>query len=276
MKIITDTSALFTIAQGKELGIDVVPLCINIDDTQLRDMECDTEAFLAEVRKGHLPTSSQPPIGEVIELYERYPEEEILHICMADGLSGTYQTALSARDHVEHKEQIHVLNSETLCGPHRYLVEKAIALNKHHLHSHEILARLKDSMSDMHSFLIPQDFDFLKRGGRLKGASATLGGLLKLKPIMEAVDQGTRLDKYTVSRTLTKAASQICDYMQEHLHGHAYKIYVSHADALDGAKMMMNKLQEQFHGCDFELLELSPAFITQGGPECIAVQYIKK
>lgn len=276
MKIITDTSALFTIAQGKEMGIDVIPLCININDTQLRDLECDTKEFLQEVRNGHVPTSSQPPIGEVIEVYERYPEEEILHICMADGLSGTYQSALSARDHVENKERIHVLNSETLCGPHRYLVEKAIKLKEHQVQIHEMIAQLQESMNEMHSFLIPQDFEFLKRGGRLKGASATLGGLLKLKPIMEQVDNGTRLDKFAISRTLGKAVSQIREFMEEHIHDGNYKIYVSHADAIEGATMILNKLKEHFHECEFELLELSPAFITQGGPECIAIQYIKK
>lgn len=276
MKIITDTSALYTIAQGKELGVDVIPLCININDTQLRDLECDTNAFIQEVREGHVPSSSQPPIGEVIELYEQCPDEEILHICMADGLSGTYQTALSAQDHVDHKEKIHVINSKTLCGPHRYLVEKAVKLRNQKLQLQEIMTQLQESMDDMHSFLIPQDFDFLKRGGRLKGAAATLGGLLKLKPIMEQVDEGTRLDKFTVSRTLSKAASVIKEYMEEHLKDQNYKIYISHADALEGAQMIMKKLKERFNECEFELLELSPAFITQGGPECIAVQYIRK
>lgn len=276
MKIITDTSALYTVAQGKEMDVEVIPLCININDTQLRDMECDTKAFIQEVRNGHIPSSSQPPIGEVIEVYEAYAQEEIIHICMADGLSGTYQTALSAQDHVENKESIHIINSKTLCGPHRYLVEKAVKLRDQNVKLQEILEQLQESMNDMHSFLIPQDFDFLKRGGRLKGAAATLGGLLKLKPIMEQVDDGMRLDKFTVSRTLSKAASVIKEYMEEHLKDQNYKIYVSHADALEGAQMILNKLKEHFHECEFELLELSPAFITQGGPECIAVQYIRK
>lgn len=276
MKIITDTSALFTIAQGKEMGIDVIPLCVSIHDTQLRDLACDTTEFLQEVRAGHVPMSSQPPIGEVIEVYEQYPQEEILHLCMADGLSGTYQTACSARDHVENNERIFVLNTETLCGPHRYLVEKAIKLKECQLQMQDIIEQLHESMSDMHSFLIPQDFEFLKRGGRLKGASATLGGLLKLKPIMEQVDNGTRLDKYAIARTLGKACAQIKEFMEAHIKDGNYKIYVAHADALEGATMILNKLKERFQECEFELLELSPAFITQGGPECIAVQYIRK
>lgn len=276
VKIITDTSALFTMEEGKERGFHVIPLSVSINGKHQRDLCFDTNEFLADVRAGHVPSSSQPPIGEVLEAYEQYPDDEIINICMADGLSGTYQTALSAMEQSEHKERIHVLNSTTLCGPHRYLVEKAVKLCKDGLDASTILSRLKESIDHTHSFLIPQDFDFLKRGGRLKGSTATLGGLLKLKPIMQAVDGGTRLDKFGITRTLGKAADTIAQNFSEHGVDENYKIYVSHADALAGATMILEKLKNRFSSCEFELLELSPAFITQGGPECIAVQFIKK
>lgn len=276
VKIITDSSALFTTEEGKAMGIDVIPLCIMINNKQFRDLSYKISDFLTEVCAGHIPSSSQPPMGEVVEAYEAYPEEEIINICMADGLSGTFQTALSAKKQVANNERIHVINSTTLCGPHRYLVEKAIRLRDEGLDATNILNTLKESMEHIHSFLIPQDFDFLKRGGRIKSTAATLGGFLKLKPIMEAVDNGSRLDKFSISRTLTKAADIIAQNFKERGVDKDYKIYISHADALEGAKLMLKKLKERFEECEFEMLELSHAFITQGGPECIAVQFIKK
>lgn len=275
VRIITDTSSLFTIEQGKEMDVCVIPLSVSINGKNQRDLCFDTREFLNDVRAGHVPSSSQPPVGEVIEAYAAYPDEEIINICMADGLSGTYQTALTAKSNIEDNAHIHVVNSTTLCGPHRYLVEKAVKLRDEGLDAQSILARLQESIAHIHSFLIPQDFDFLKRGGRLKGSTATLGGLLKLKPIMEAVDGGTRLDKYAITRTLGKAIDTIISTFKEEGIDAGYKIYIAHADALAGAQMMMKKLQEAFPTSMFELLELSPAFITQGGPECIAVQYIK-
>lgn len=276
VKIVTDTSALFTIEEGAKMDVKVLPLSISINGKNLRDLCFDTKEFLIDVRAGHVPSSSQPPIGEVIDVYEEFPNEDIINICMADGLSGTYQTALSAKESVANKENVHVVNSMTLCGPHRYLVQKAVRLRDAGENVTGILNSLKESMEHMHSFLIPQDFDFLKRGGRLKGTAATLGGLLKLKPIMQAVDGGTRLDKFSIARTLGKATDMIAENFANSGVDSNFKIYVSHADALDNANMILQRLKDRFAQCEFELLELSPAFITQGGPSCIAIQYIKK
>lgn len=275
VKIITDTSALYTVEEGKKMDVHVIPLCVSVNGKQLRDLCFDTNEFLDEVQNGATPSSSQPPIGEVIEAYNAY-DTPVINITMADGLSGTYQSALSAKEQADHPENIHVLNSTTLCGPHRYLVEKAAKLASAGKNVQDILASLQESMDHIHSFLIPQDFDFLKRGGRLKPAAAILGGMLKLKPIMEAVEGGTRLDKFSITRTMGKAIDQISSYFEEHQVNKDYKIYISHAGAQNDAMTIMNRMKEKFCEAEFELLELSPAFITQGGPKCIAIQYIKK
>lgn len=276
IKIMTDTSALFTVEEGKTLGVTVLPLCVSIDDLHLRDLCFDTRDFLERVKKGSVPSSSQPPIGDVIEAFEAYEEDEILSICMADGLSGTYETALMAQDQMKHKERIHILNSKTLCGPHRYLVEKAIRLRDEKLSMKEIVERLEESIAKMQSFLIPQDFSFLKRGGRLKPAAASIGGLLKLKPVMQQVDEGKRLDTYTIKRTMSKAVSEVIASFQNLGVDDNYKIYVSHADALEDAKKIITQIKAAFESVEVELLELSPAFITQGGPGCVAIQTILK
>lgn len=276
VKIITDTSALFTVEEGKDIGVKVVPLCVSIADQQFRDLCFDVNIFYDLIAKGNIPSSSQPPIGEVIDAFNECNGEEVINICMADGLSGTYESALSAREQSENKENITILNSKTLCGPHRYLVQKALKLSKTCSNAKEIVSKLQDSIENCGSFLIPQDFAFLKRGGRLKPAAAVVGGFLKLKPVMTQVDDGRRLDKYTISRTLTSAVNSMSDHFKSKNVDKDYRIYISHSNALESAKKIMEKLKETFHECEFEMLELSPAFITQGGPNCIAIQYIKK
>lgn len=276
VKIITDTSTLYTVEEGKELGISVVPLCVSIGDQNYRDLCFDTQVFLDAIQKGGIPSTSQPPIGDVLDAYDAANGEQILNICMADGLSGTYETACMAKEQSENHADITVLNSQTLCGPHRYLVQKALALCKEGKCLEEIMSGLHASMDHEHSFLIPQDFSFLKRGGRLKPAAASIGGLLKLKPIMEAVENGSRLDKYAIVRTLGKAADMIGKYFVDHGVNENFKIFVSHANAKKDALHIIERLKCICKDAEYELLELSPAFITQGGPQCIAVQYIKK
>ena len=276
VKIITDTSALFTVEEGKQMGITVLPLSITINNQHYRDLYIDLKDFYAMIKEGHMPTSSQPPIGEVLDAYDDCNDDEILNITMAEGLSGTYHTACMAKEQSCNVSKITVLNSQTLCGPHRYLVEKACALRDLGKSCKEIVSELEVCIASEHSFLIPQNFDFLRRGGRLKPAAATIGGLLKLKPIMTKVDGGTRLDKFDVSRTLSKAITHMLNYMKENGVNKDYKIYISHADALEDALKVKEKIQAVFTESEFEVLDLSPAFITQGGPQCIAIQYIHK
>ena len=74
VQIITDSSCLFTVEEGKEMGIEVLPLCVSIGELEGRDTQISMDAFYAEIEKGNNPTSSQPPIGEVMEAFERYPD----------------------------------------------------------------------------------------------------------------------------------------------------------------------------------------------------------
>ena len=147
---------------------------------------------------------------------------EVINIAMADGLSGTYQSACGAKNMVENGDNVTVINSTTLCGPHRYMVEKAQQMKEAGCGAKEIIEWLEAATKKHESFLIPQDFDFLRRGGRLTPVAATLGLVLKLKPIMTQTPDGKQLDKFRVKRTM------------------------------------------------------KAAFVTQGGPQCVAIQYIEK
>ena len=96
VQIITDSSTLITVAEGKEMGIDVLPLCVNIIDDDYRDLQVDMDDFYGKIAKGGIPKSSQPPVGEYVEAFKAHAGKKILNIAMAHGLSGTYQSAVIA------------------------------------------------------------------------------------------------------------------------------------------------------------------------------------
>lgn len=276
VKIITDSSSLYTKKEADEMGIVVHPLMVTVADKEYRDYEeIDTLTFCNIVREGNIPKSSQPPMGEIVASFEDAPGE-VLDITIADGLSGTYQSAESAKDVAENADKVTVYNTRTICGPQRYLVEVAVNLSKEGKNASEIVEELESRVQKCCSFLIPNDFDFLKRGGRLTPLAATIGGFLKIVPVMIHSEDGTRLEKFQVSRTMKDAFNSIVNYFKEAGVNEDYKIFVSHADNLKQATMIINKLEEAFPNNKIEVLELSPAFATQGGPGCIAVQYIKK
>lgn len=276
VRIVTDSSVLYTKEEAEKMGFDVLPLCINIGDLEDRDMIVDMDEFYGRIAKGQHPKSSQPPIGEVIELYEKYAEDDVINIAMADGLSGTYQSAYGAKNMVENGEKIIVFNSRTLCGPHRYIVEKAQQMKIEGKSAKEILEWLEYAADHQESFLIPQDFDFLRRGGRLTPASATIGSILKLKPIMTQTPDGRQLDKFAIKRTMKAAFATVIDHWKKIGLDERHVVYVSHARALSDAENAVRFLKEAFPKVETQILDLGAAFVTQGGPQCVALQYIEK
>lgn len=274
VQIVTDSSVLYTEEEAKAAGFDVVPLCVSVGDMDGRDLQINMEEFYGRIGKGEIPRSSQPPIGDVVEVYEKYQDADVLNICVADGLSGTYHGALSARDMVENRDRITVFNSRTLCGPHRYMVEKAQKMKEEGKGIPEILEWLKSAAEKTESFLIPQDFGFLKRGGRLTPVAAALGSVLKLKPVMRLTEDGTRLDKFFVKRTMSAAVSGIMDHMKKKGIDGRYLLYIVHAAAPKEAGAIREMIEAEFKG--IQMMDLSPVFVAQGGPGCVAIQYIER
>ena len=276
VQIITDSSTLYRPEEAKKLGFEVVPLCVNVGEFEGRDLLIDMDDYYDRIKKGGIPKSSQPPIGEVYEIYEKYQNSEIINIAMADGLSGTYQSACGAKEMLEDSSNVTVINSKTLCGPHRYMVEKAQQMQSQGKSAKEIIEWVEYIKDRTESFLIPQDFDFLRRGGRLTPVAAALGSVLKLKPVMTLTEDCKRLDKFAVKRTMKSAVDAVISHLKTKNLDSRHILYISHANALEDAKKIMAQMKDVFKELEIQILELSPVFVAQGGPQCVAIQYIEK
>lgn len=200
IRLISDSSTLYSIEEGKALPCDITPLCVTINGKTYREFEeINAETFLGLIKAGYIPSSSQPSMGELVELFEKYPDDEILVISMADGLSGTYQTA----------------------------------------------------------------------------EAAAMGGLLKLQPIMIQAEEGRRLEKFGVGRSFDAAVKSVLGKLEEHVQNARVQISVSHAFSKDQADKILAKVKDRFPNAECVMYDLSCAFITQGGPRCIAIQSIE-
>jgi len=272
MKIITDTGSLMSQNQAKELNIELLPLQVAISGKNYRDYFELASADFVKMVKDAIPSSSQPAIGDVMEVYEK--TKNALHITMTKGLSATYDSALGILNSM-HTEGITLFNSKTLAGTQKYLVELAASLSQDK-NLEEILERMNKCLSSCQSFLMPTDFDYLKRGGRITTLAATLGGFLKLKPIVIHVEGSERLEKFGSGRTWTSAIDQIIERMIANGVSMTHKIYISHAFNLEVAELAFKRIKERIQGIEIDVLELSPVMITQGGPGCVAIQYILK
>lgn len=272
MKLITDTGSLMSQQQAENLDILLLPLQVAVGGKNFRDyFELASDTFVEMIKKS-IPTSSQPAIGEVLAAYERV--SEALHITMTKGLSATYDSALGIIESHNIKH-ITLFNSKTLAGTQKYLVELAASLIDH-TPVPAIIERMEHCLTQCQSFLIPSDFDFLRRGGRLSPIAATLSGLMKIKPIVTQTEGSLKLEKFGVARTMSAAIDQILDKMIENGVDFRHKVYISHAFNQESAKLAFDKIKARIQNIDIDVLELSPVMITQGGPGCLAIQYILK
>ncbi len=276
VRILSDTSTLYSSAQAEAAGFCVTPLSVTINSKTYREFdEISAEEFVAIIRQGHMPTSSQPAIGEVEQQYARFPGEEIINIAMAHGLSGTYSSAVAAAQLCDNPERISVVNTRTLCGPHRHLTERAVELAGRGCGREEILAALQEGMDSAKSYLIPEDFDYLRRGGRLSPLVSHVGKAAGLTPVMTQTDSGERLTVASIRRGFGHGVKYVAKELVKAGVGAGWKVYITHADSPEKAELALSVLKEALPDAVYEIYPLSPAFITQGGPGCVAIQYIR-
>lgn len=273
MKIIADTATLLSPQEGQALGMTIVPVCVSISGQTYKDyVEISSDEFLQKIEEGGVPTSSQPSVGDVLEVLEGC-REEVVMLTVGDGLSGAYQTAMGAKNCIEDNDHIHIVNSKTLAGPLRYLAKKAAAMNKQGRSLKDILSALEEGIESSISFVVPADFDFLKRSGRLTAITARVGGVLNLLPVLTQTEDKTRIKPVGVKRSWKTAIESILqklDITKDHL------ISICHANTPQRAADVLAQVRAAFPHNEVEILQLSPALITHGGPGCIVIQAVKK
>ena len=275
IRIISDSSTLYSPTQAREAGFAVSPLSVTIAGNTYREFEeISARQFVDIINQGHMPTSSQPAIGEVTELYEEFSGEPIVNIAMADGLSGTYRSAVAAAELCDNAADITVVNTRTLCGPHRYMVQKCVEMAKAGETLEKILSWLHERMDSAKSYLMPEDFDYLRRGGRLSPLVSHVGKLANLVPVMTQTDDGCRLTIASIRRGYSAGVKYVAEQLQKKGIGKGWRVYISHAALQEKVELTLKKLTEALPGATIEVVDLSPAFITQGGPGAVAVQYV--
>ena len=276
MKIITDTASLFSPAEGRVAGITVVPACVINGEQVYRDYEdISAEKFLEMLADGAVPTSSQPAIGDLLDVFEE-TKEETLALFIGDGLSGGYQNAVGAKNSIDDNGHIRIIDTKTLAGAERYLVQKAIHLRNEGMDIDSIEQEILRSVETSASFVIPADFDFLKRSGRLTPIAAKIGAMIKIVPVLTQTEDMKKITPFAIKRSWKKATEAILEHLEKMGVNEEYIIYICHGGDLKAAETVLAQTREYFPNVDTEFMSLSPSMITHGGPGCVLIQTIRK
>lgn len=198
--IVTDSNSGIFEQEGEELGIRVIPMPVMIDgETYYEGRDLSHREFYQFLSEGRQVSSSQPSLEEIQETWDDLLAsgyDEIVHIPMSSGLSGSFQSASMLAE--DYGGKVQVADNHRISVTLRQAVEEAIELAKQGLGAGEIKDRLEKEAFDSVIFVGVETLKYLKRGGRVTPAAAAMGEILNIKPLL--IIQGERLDAYAKVR----------------------------------------------------------------------------
>lgn len=281
--IVTDSNSGITQAQAKEMGISVVPMPFMInEETYFEDINLTQEQFYELLKSDADISTSQPSPEAVMKLWDELLKEydEIVHIPMSSGLSGSCQSAMIFAEDYDGKVQ--VVNNQRISVTQRQSVLDAKLLAAKGMSAKEIKDFLEADKFNSSIYIMLDTLYYLKKGGRITPAAAAIGTVLRLKPVLTI--QGEKLDAFAKARTATQGKSMMINAIRNDINnrfgglGEGENIYMQMAYTYDkeAAEAFKVEVEEAFPGCEIHMDPLSLSVACHIGPGALAVACTKK
>ncbi len=271
VKIITDSLSDITSDLAGEIGITVVPLYVRFGEEVYRDrVEMTTDEFYRRlVHDDTLPSTTQPTPNDFAEVYKNLAKEtdEILVIVVSSKLSGTYQSALQARDMVADKCRIEVIDSLSVAMGLGLIVIAAAKAVENGANLDEVVDLARRAVSRSHVIAYFDTLKYLAKGGRIGKAQSLLGSVLSVKPILVVKDGEM------APLTRVRSVNAGIDYMYNFVAGFSSieGLAVEHATNTDDADELIERLGSLYPKERIYRSVVSPVIGTHAGPHTIAV-----
>lgn len=279
--IVTDSNSGISQQEGQELGIYVLPMPFSIDgDTYYEDIDLNHEQFYDKLMSGSEVFTSQPVVGNVSKLWEDVLNEydELVHIPMSSGLSGSCQTALMLAD--EYNGRVEVVDSQRISVTQKWDVFDAIKLAKEGKSAKEIKEFLEESKLEASIYITVNTLEYLSKGGRITPTVALLGGMLKIKPVLQI--QGEKLDTFSKTRTMKKGIKimqeAIANDIKTRFGDDYHNVHICAAYSYDkeAALELKQELEELYPDATVICDPLSLSVSCHIGPHALAIAICKK
>ena len=281
--IATDSNSGITQAQAEELGVFVVPMPFMINgETYYEDINLTQEEFYRKLVDGAEISTSQPTPETVLKLWDSLLKEydEIVHIPMSSGLSGSCQSARVLAEDYDGKVQ--VVNNQRISVTLRQSVLDAKLLIEKGMNAKEIKDFLEDDKFNSSIYIMLDTMYYLKKGGRITPAAAAVGALLRLKPVLTI--QGEKLDAFSKARTTTQGKTIMMNAIRSDMEKRFgcspdeknVWLQIAYTYDRDSALAFKEEVAEAFPGYDIHIDPLSLSVACHIGPGALAVACCKK
>ncbi len=273
--IITDSNSGISQKQAKEMGIHILPMPFLIDGKEYLDgIDLFPKEFYEYLSKDADVSTSQPSPESVMGLWDKLLKEydEIVHIPMSSGLSGSCQTAKMLAE--DYDGRVEVVNNQRISITQVSSVVDAQKLAAAGKSAAEIRAVLEEEALQASIYITLTTLKYLKKGGRITPAAAALGTMLRLKPVLQI--QGEKLDAFSKVRTMSAAKRVMLDAIRNDLEGRfngcSMRIDVAHTNNEAAALEFKKEIEAEFPGYPKILVnELSLSVACHIGDGALAV-----
>lgn len=280
LQIITDSTAEISQADARRLGITVIPLSVNFEETEYLDgVSITVQDFYAKLKAATvLPKTSQATperfVQAIQNLHKQSSSDEILIITLSSSLSGTYQSALIAQSLVP-EAKVTLFDSRQVSFALKSLVEVAITMRDQGKSLQQIVDELHVLREKVVLYAVIDDLTYLKMGGRISGPLASIGSMLKLKPIITIQEGLVKI----AHKTLGSIKAQewiIAQYLNDQKDLSKPR-YVAHSDALSTLQQFVSLCQRRITDfpANLPVADIGITIGTHAGPGCVGMSYFR-
>lgn len=284
--IITDSNSGITQMAAKELGIYVLPMPFTMEEQEFfEDISLTQEQFYEKLKNDTEIATSQPSPESVTKLWDDVLQEyeEIVHIPMSSGLSGSCQTAILLAE--DYDGRVQVVNNQRISVTQRQSALDAKKLADQGKSAAEIADVLMATKMDSSIYIMVDTLKYLKKGGRVTPAAAAIGEILRIKPVLQI--HGEKLDAFAKARNMKAAktimVNAIMKDITENLGGipdakdeQAPWLAIAHTQNEEEAVKWREELAEEFPGYEIHIDPLSLSIACHIGPGALALTWTKR
>lgn len=281
VKILADSGSDLPLSFFKENDATLFPLKVLLDGKEYDDLvEIEPITIYQAIRGGKMPKTSQVSPQKFKEVFTEMAlnKEEGIYIAFSSELSGTCQTAIMIRDEVKEEYpdlRLEIVDSKCASLGLGLVVMDAVKKAKGGASIEELLERIRFMANHMEHLFTVDDLDHLARGGRVSKASAFLGGLLNIKPLLN-VEEG-KLVPLEKLRGKKKVLRRMLELMEERGDAlHKQTIGISHADSLDMAEEMKKMIMDKFNPREVFITSIGAVIGSHTGPGTISIFFLNK
>lgn len=281
VKILTDSASDLPLHFYEENHVKLFPLKVHLIDQEYEDLlTIEPKTIYEAIRNGHVPKTSQvsPLAFEKTFTEMAQNHEEGIYIAFSSQLSGTYQTAVMIREQVkEAYPDFNLAIIDTKCASLGYglIVMDAARLANEGAAFEQIVERAEFLATHTEHLFTVDDLEYLAKGGRVSKASAFLGGLLNIKPLLNVEDgklvplEKIRGKKKLLSRIIEVMSEQGVDFEQQ-------TVGISHADDEETALEMKKRFENELHAKEVIITDIGAVIGSHTGPGTIAIFFLNE